>query len=196
MNGLVTQRALLRGDKVGTFTLGPVQVTIGGAKRSTAPVRVRVVERGRETRSSAREDRRSIRSARRRSIRSRACSLSATTIAGPTRPLQRRPELAIDSAALRARSSCHRRQDARRRRRANHARGVPLRGPVCATGRPPDVHERTPRVREALAAPGRDARVRVGTAMVGGKPWNVKLIQNALFPLKQGGSGSRPCRSR
>ncbi len=45
VSGLITGWTL-RADKVGTFVLGPSQITLGGSRRNTGMVRVRIVERG------------------------------------------------------------------------------------------------------------------------------------------------------
>ena len=190
VNGLVTQWTL-RADKVGTFTLGPAQITVGGTKRSAAPVRVRVVERGKGNIARPRGEPAG------RSVR----RIAARSVQGPVRLRRRRsprpspPRRApIRSSAWMRRATpvafLHATVD---KTRAVVGEQVTLsvylyEDPYARQGRPGDVHEANANdfVKRSLVEDETRA-VGVGTALVGGKLWNVKLIRkNALFPLKTG----------
>ena len=189
VNGLVTQWAL-RADKVGTFTLGPAQITINGAKRNAAAVRVRVVERGKGT-----------------GARPRGRPAIDPFGASPLDPFKslfdfgdddRRPEPAAPSADPKLGMDVPRDSVAFLHATIDKNRAVVgeqvtltvylYEDPYARQGRPGDVHEPNANefVKRSLVEDETRA-VGVGTALVGGKLWNVKLIRrNALFPLKTG----------
>lgn len=191
VNGLVTSWSL-RADKIGAFTLGPSQITVGSTRRTAPAVRVRVVERGKGTprmRPGARgnpidpfgvspldpfkgifdfgDDDRS------------------TEPAAPSAD----PKLAMDSARAPV-AFLHATVD---KTRAVIGEQITLsvylyEDPYARQGRAGDVHEATATefVKRSLLEDETRA-VGLGTALVGGKLWNVKLVRkNALFPLKTG----------
>lgn len=191
VNGLMTSWTL-RADKVGTFTLGPSQVNIGGARRTTAAVRVRVVERGKGT--------------PRMRGGGRAPPIDPFG-ANPLDPFKglfdfgdddRRPEPAAPSADPKLALDVARAPVAFLHATVDKSRAVVgeqvtldvylYEDPYARQGRPGDVHEATANdfVKRSLLEDETRA-VGVGTALVGGKLWNVKLVRkNALFPLKTG----------
>lgn len=190
VNGLVTQWAL-RADKVGTFMLGPGVVTVGGAKRNAQMVRVRVVERGKAN-----------------IARPRARPPIDPFGSNPLDPFKslfdfgndddRRPEPAPPSADPKLGMDAPRDQVAFLHATLDKTRAVVgeqvtltvylYEDPYARQVRPGDVHEANANdfVKRSLVEDETRA-VGVGTALVGGKLWNVKLIRkNALFPLKTG----------
>jgi hypothetical protein len=189
VNGLVTQWSL-RADKVGAFTLGPAQITIGGAKRSAAAVHVRVVERGKAT-----------------AARPRGRPSIDPFGSSPLDPFKslfdfgdddRRPEPAAPSADPKLGMDAPRDPVAFLHATIDKNRAVVgeqvtltvylYEDPYARQSRPGDVHEPNANefVKRSLVEDETRA-VGVGTALVGGKLWNVKLIRrNALFPLKTG----------
>ena len=189
VNGLVTQWSL-RADKVGTFTLGPAVVTVSGAKRTAPAVRVRVVERGKGT-------------AARPHGRAPVDPFGGSTL-DPFKGLfdfgddDRRPEPATPSADPKLGMDVPRDPVAFLHATVDKTRAVVgeqvtftvylYEDPYARQGRPGDVHEANANefVKRSLVEDETRA-VGVGTALVGGKLWNVKLIRkNALFPLKTG----------
>ena len=189
VNGLVTQWSL-RADKVGTFTLGPAAVTILGTKRTAPAVRVRVVERGKGTAGRPRG-------------RSPVDPFGGSTL-DPFKGLfdfgddDRRPEPATPSADPKLGMDAPRDSVAFLHATVDKTRAVVgeqvtltvylYEDPYARQGRPGDVHEANANefVKRSLVEDETRA-VGVGTALVGGKLWNVKLIRkNALFPLKTG----------
>jgi hypothetical protein len=189
VNGLVTSWTL-RADRVGTFTLGPSQITIGGGRHAAAPVRVRVVERGK---GSPR-----MRGGGRPSIDPFG--------ANPLDPFKglfdfgdddRRvepaptadPKLAMESPRAPV-AFLHATVD---KTHAVVGEQVTLNvylyeDPYTRQGRPSDVHEATANdfVKRTLLE-DETRTVGLGTALVGGKLWTVQLVRkNALFPLKAG----------
>jgi hypothetical protein len=189
VNGLVTQWAL-RADKVGTYTLGPAQITINGTKRNASPVHVRVVERGKGN-----------------SARPRARPPVDPFGSNPLDPFKslfdfgdddRRPEPAAPSADPKLGMDAPRDSIAFLHATVDKTRAVVgeqvtlsvylYEDPYARQGRPGDVHEANANefLKRSLVEDETRA-VGVGTALVGGKLWNVKLIRkNALFPLKTG----------
>ena len=189
VHGLMTSWTL-RATKVGSFTLGPSQVTIGGKPRTGGAVRVRVVERGKGTgrpRGGGRppvdplggnpfdpfkglfdfDDPRA--------------QQPAAPSADPTLAMDReRAPVAFLHATV-------------DKTRAVVGEQITLavylyEDPYSRQGRPGDVHEATASdfVKRSLIEDETRA-VGVGTAMVAGKLWNVKIVRkNALFPLKTG----------
>ena len=188
VSGLMTTWSL-RADRVGTFSLGPAQVTVGGTRRAGTPVRVRVVDRGK--------------AGPRRNARPSIDPFSPSSLdpfkqlfdlgdddrrGEPVQP-SADPKLAMESARAPV-AFLHATVD---RTRAVVGEQVTLsvylyEDPYARQGRPGDVHEATATdfVKRSLIEDETRA-VGVGTALVGGKTWNVKLVrQNALFPLKTG----------
>ena len=191
VNGLITQWTL-RADKVGSFALGPSQITLGPSRRNTATVRVVVVERGKGNGSRPRG------------------RPPIDPFGGPSpldpfkslfdfgddepRPQQQAapsgdPKLAMDQPRAPV-AFLHATID-----KPNAVVGEQVtlnvylyEDPYARQGRPGDVHEATANdfVKRSLMEDETRA-VGAGTALVGGKLWNVKLIRkNALFPLKTG----------
>ncbi len=189
VNGLVTQWSL-RADKVGTFTLGPAQVTVGGTKRTTGAVRVRVVERGKGNLARP---------------HARPTDPFGSSPLDPFKSLfdfgnddERRPEPTTPSADPKLGMETPRDPVAFLHATIDKTRAVVgeqvtltvylYEDPYARQGRPGDVHEPNANefVKRSLVEDETRA-VGVGTALVGGKLWNVKLIRkNALFPLKTG----------
>jgi hypothetical protein len=190
VNGLVTQWAL-RADKVGTFVFGPAQVTVGGARRNAGMVRVRVVERGKNT-----------------AARPRPRAPIDPFGSSPLDPFKslfdfgtdddRRPDPAPPSADPKLGMDAPRDPVAFLHATVDKTRVVVgeqvtftvylYEDPYARQSRPGDVHEANANefVKRSLVEDETRA-VGVGTALVGGKLWNVKLIRkNALFPLKTG----------
>ena len=190
VHGLMTSWTL-RAAKVGSFTLGPSQITVGGRARTGGAVRVRVVERGKgigRPRGGGRppvdpfggnpfdpfkglfdfDD-------------PRVAPQPAAPSADPTLALDReRAPVAFLHATI-------------DKTRAVVGEQVTLavylyEDPYSRQGRPGDVHEATASdfVKRSLIEDETRA-VGAGTAMVAGKLWNVKVVRkNALFPLKTG----------
>lgn len=188
VNGLMTSWTL-RADKLGTFTLGPSQITIGTARRSAAAVRVKVVERGK--------------GGPRMRGRGGAVDPFGANPLDPFKGLfdlddgsrqEPPPPSADPKLALEAPRSpvafLHATVD---KTHVVVGEQVTLavylyEDPYARQGRPGDVHEATANdfVKRSLIEDETRA-VGVGTAIVGGKSWNVKLVRkNALFPLKTG----------
>lgn len=190
VNGLMTSWTL-RADKVGTFSLGPSQVTVGNTRRSGNAVRVRVVERGKGT-------------PRMRGGRPQAIDPFGANPLDPFKGLfdfgdddrhvepaapTADPKLAMDAPRA-AIAFLHATID---RPRAVVGEQVTLNvylyeDPSARQGRPGDVHEATANdfVKRSLLDDETRA-VGIGTANVGGRLWTVKLVRkNALFPLKTG----------
>ena len=190
VNGLVTSWAL-RADKVGTFTLGPAQITVAGTRRSAGAVRVRVVERGKGS-----------------TARPRGKPPVDPFGSSPLDPFKslfdfgndddRRPEPAPPSADPKLGMDTPRDPVAFLHATVDKTRAVVgeqvtltvylYEDPYARQARPGDVHEANANefVKRSLVEDETRA-VGVGTALVGGKLWNVKLIRkNALFPLKTG----------
>ncbi len=186
VNGLVTSWTL-RANKVGTFTLGPSQVTIGGTRHSAAAVRVKVVERGKGG--------------------ARPRPPQDPFGASPLDPFKglfdfgdddRRPEPVLPSADPKLGMDTARAPVAFLHATVDKTRAVVgeqvtlsvylYEDPYTRQGRPGDVHEANANdfLKRSLIEDETRA-VGVGTALVGGKLWNVKLVRkNALFPLKTG----------
>ncbi|MDB4936232.1 MAG: BatD [Labilithrix sp.] len=189
VNGLTTQWTL-HADKLGSFTLGPAQITLGSARRSAAPVRVRVVERGQG-------------GGRARTRPPNVDPFGSSSL-DPFKGLfdfgddDRRqevippnadPKLALDQPRAPV-AFLHATVD---KNVAVVGEQVTLNvylyeDPYARQGRPADVHEANANefLKRSLLEDETRA-VGVGTAVVGGKVWNVKLVRkNALFPLKTG----------
>jgi len=189
VNGLVTSWTL-RADKVGTLTVGPATVTVGGAKRTANAIRVRVVERGKGA-----------------AARPRGRPPIDPFAPSPLDPFKslfdfgdddRRQEPATPSADPKLGMDAPRDSVAFLHATIDKTRAVVgeqvtltvylYEDPYARQSRPGDVHEanandfvKRPLVEDETRAVG------VGTALVGAKLWNVKLIRkNALFPLKTG----------
>ena len=193
VSGLITQWTL-HADKVGSFVLGPTQITLGPSRRNTSMVRVVVVERGKGNGSRPRG----------------RPPIDPFGGAGPSpldpfkslfdfgdddsRPQQPvvpsgDPKLAMDQPRAPV-AFLHATID-----KPNAVVGEQItlnvylyEDPYARQGRPGDVHEATANdfVKRSLMEDETRA-VGAGTANVGGKLWNVKLIRkNALFPLKTG----------
>jgi hypothetical protein len=188
VNGLMTSWSL-RADRPGTFSLGPAQITIGGTRRNGTPVRVKVFERGKGP------PRRGGRPAIDPFAPSSLDPFKALFNLGdddrrgePVQP-SADPKLAMETARAPV-AFLHATID---KTRAVVGEQVTLsvylyEDPYARQGRPGDVHEATGTdfVKRSLIEDETRA-VGVGTAMVGGKIWNVKLVRkNALFPLKTG----------
>lgn len=191
VNGLMTSWTL-RAEKAGTFMLGPSQVTVGGTRRSAATVRVRVVERGKGTPRM------------RGGGRAPAVDPFGANPLDPFKGLfdfgddDRRVEPAAPSADPKLAMEAPRSPVAFLHATVDKTRAVVgeqvtlnvylYEDPYARQGRPGDVHEATANefVKRSLLEDETRA-VGVGTALVGGKLWNVKLVRrNALFPLKTG----------
>jgi hypothetical protein len=180
ITGLMTQWSL-RADRAGTFSLGPAGALVGGTRRNAAPVRIRVVERGkgppRRGGPSTLDPFKSL------------FDLGDDDRRGEPAQPSADPKLAMEVARAPV-AFLHSTID---RTRAVVGEQVTLsvylyEDPYTRQGRPGDVHEATATdfVKRSLVEDETRA-VGVGTAMVGGKIWNVKLVRkNALFPLKTG----------
>jgi hypothetical protein len=188
VNGLTTTWTL-RADKVGTFNLGPSQVTIAGKRYSTNPVRVIVAPRGKGT--------------PRMRGRPQNDPFGGSTL-DPFKGLfdfgddDRRPEPAAPSADPKLGMDEPRAPVAFLHATVDKTHAVVgeqvtltvylYEDPYARQGRPGDVHEATANdfVKRSLMEDETRA-IGAGTALVGGKLWNVKLVRkNALFPLKTG----------
>ena len=188
INGLMTSWSL-RADRVGTFSLGPATVAVGAVRRSGSPVRVKVVERGK--------------GGPRRNGRPSLDPFSGSPL-DPFKSLfdfgddDRRAEPAQPSADPKLAMENPRAPVAFLHATLDKSKVVVgeqvtlsvflYEDPYARQGRPGDVHEATATdfVKRSLIEDETRA-VGVGTAMVGGKVWNVKLVRkNALFPLKTG----------
>lgn len=194
-NGLTTSWQI-RADKPGTFTLGPAQVTVSGTRRTVPAARLTVVPRG----SGRGQPQR-----RNAPVDPFAGSPFGGSTLDPFKGLfdfgddddRRRepaaptadPKLSMDAARAPV-AFLHATVD---KTRAVVGEQVTLtvylyEDPYARQGRPGDVHEPTANdfVKRSLLEDETHA-IGVGTASVGGKPWNVKLVRkNALFPLKAG----------
>jgi len=194
VSGLITQWTL-RADKVGSFVLGPTQITLGPSRRNTSVVRVTVVPRGKGNGSRP---------------RTRPGDPFGGTGASPLDPFKGLfdfgdddprqqqqqpttptgdPKLGMDQPRAPV-AFLHATID-----KPNAVVGEQVtlavylyEDPYARQGRPGDVHEATASdfLKRSLLEDETRA-VGAGTALVGGKLWNVKLIRkNALFPLKTG----------
>ena len=188
VNGLMTSWTL-RADRVGTFSLGPAQITVGGARRSGTPVRIKVVERGKGgARRGARPPIDPFGSSPLDPFKQLFDFGDNDRRGEPVQP-SADPKLAMESPRA-AVAFLHATVD---KTRAVVGEQITLsvylyEDPYARQGRPGDVHEATATdfVKRSLIEDETRA-VGVGTAMVGGKIWNVKLVRkNALFPLKTG----------
>jgi hypothetical protein len=192
VSGLVTQWTL-RADKVGTFVLGPSQITLGPNRRNSSIVRVTVVPRGKGNGSRPRP---------------RPVDPFGGNGPSPLDPFKGLfdfgdddskqpppsaptgdPKLGMDQPRAPV-AFLHATID-----KPNAVVGEQVtlsvylyEDPYARQGRPGDVHEAT--ASDFLKRSLLEDETRVvgaGTALVGGKLWNVKLIRkNALFPLKTG----------
>jgi hypothetical protein len=187
VNGLISTWRL-RADRVGTFTLGPSQITINGARHNGATVRVKVVERGKGgTRRPPPQ-----------------MDPFGSSPLDPFKGLfdfgddNRQPEPAPPSADPKLGMDAPRAPVAFLHATVDKTQAVVgeqvtlsvylYEDPYARQGRPGDVHEATANdfVKRSLLEDETRA-VGIGTALVGGKLWNVKLVRkNALFPLKTG----------
>jgi hypothetical protein len=189
VNGLMTSWTL-RAEKVGTFTLGPSHITLGGGRRSGAGVTVRVVEAGKGTPR----------------MRGRPSGVDPFG-ANPLDPFKglfdfgdddRAPEPAAPSGDPKLAMEAPRAPIAFLHATVDKTSAVVgeqvtlnvylYEDPYARQGRPGDVHEATANdfVKRSLLEDETRA-VGAGTALVGGKLWTVKLVRrNALFPLKTG----------
>lgn len=191
VSGLVTSWTL-RAERVGSFVLGPASITLGSSRRSAGAVRVRVVERGKGGGARPR-------------TRPPVDPFGGPSPLDPFKSLfdfgddDRRPEatpvqsgdpkLAMEQPRAPV-AFLHATLD-----KPNAVVGEQVtiavylyEDPYARQGRPGDVHEATANdfVKRSLMEDESRA-VGAGTALVGGKLWNVKLIRkNALFPLKTG----------
>lgn len=190
VSGLITSWTL-HADKVGSFVLGPTQITLGPSRRSSSAVRVRVVERGKGNAARPRN---------RPPLDPFGGASTLDPFKGlfdfgdddprpqPTAPTGD-PKLAMDQPRAPV-AFLHATID-----KTNAVVGEQVtlavylyEDPYARQGRPGDVHEATADefVKRSLMEDETRA-VGAGTALVGGKLWNVKLIRkNALFPLKTG----------
>ncbi|MDB4941232.1 MAG: BatD, partial [Labilithrix sp.] len=190
-NGLMTSWSL-RADRVGTFSLGPASVVVGATRKSASAVRVRVVERGKAApkRGPKRLD-----------------PFGDPFGANPLDPFKslfdfgdddRRQEAAQPATDPKLGMAEARAPVAFLHATIDKARAVVgeqvtlnvylYEDPYARQGRPGDVHEATAAdfVKRSLVEDETRA-IGVGTALVGGKVWNVKLVRkNALFPIKTG----------
>ena len=189
INGLMTSWSL-RADRAGTFSLGPGTVSVGGTRRSGAPVRVKVVERGKGP--------------PRRGGRPAVDPFSGNSL-DPFKALfdfgddgRRSPEPAAPTADPKLALPEPRSPIAFLHATVDKSRVVVgeqvtlsvflYEDPYSRQGRPGDVHEATATdfVKRSLIE-DETLAVGVGNALVGGKVWTVKLVRkNALFPLKTG----------
>lgn len=193
VNGL-TSTWRIRADREGTFTVGPAQVTIDGAVKNVPAAKVTVVGRGKAPKRN--ND-----------------PFAGTPFAGtfpqgstidPFKGLldfgddDRTPEPAAPTADPKLGMDAPRQSVAFLHGVVDKTRAVVgeqvtlsvylYEDPYAHQGRPGDVHEPTANdfVKRSLMED--ETRViGLGTANVGGKAWNVKLVRkNALFPLKTG----------
>lgn len=189
VNGLVTSWTL-RANKVGSFSLGPSQITVGGTRHSGNALRIKVVERGKG-------------GARQPKPQPGQDPFGASPLdpfkglfdfgddsrpAEPTLP-SADPKLGLEAPRAPV-AFLHAIVD---KTRAVVGEQVTLsvylyEDPYARQGRPGDVHE--PNANDFLKRSLIEDETRavgVGTANVGGKLWNVKLVRkNAFFPLKTG----------
>ncbi len=189
VNGLMTSWSL-RADRVGTFSLGPASVSVGGARRSGSPVRVKVVERGKGP--------------PRRGGRPAVDPFSGNSL-DPFKALfdfgdddRRAPEPAAPSVDPKLALSEPRSPIAFLHATIDKSRVVVgeqvtlsvflYEDPYSRQGRAREMHEATATdfVKRSLIE-DETREIGVGNALVGGKVWVVKLLRkNALFPLKTG----------
>lgn len=196
-NGLTTSWRM-RGDREGTFTLGPATVVVNGVRKALPPVRVTVVGRGKAPKRPANDP------------------FAGTPFAGgggggaPFDPFKgfgifdfgdddnkpREPALATADPKLSMDTPrqpvafLHATID---KTRVVVGEQVTLtvylyEDPFAHQGHPGDVHEPTANefVKKSLVEDETRA-VGLGSANVGGKLWDVKLVRkNALFPVKTG----------
>lgn len=191
VNGLMTSWTL-RAEKAGTFTLGPSQITVGRGRRTGAAVRVRVLERGKgQPRMRGRGGRPTIDPFGGNPLdpfKGLFDFGDDDRAAEPAAP-SADPTLGMDSPRAPV-AFLHATVD---KTRAVVGEQVTLNvylyeDPYARQGRPGDVHEANANdfVKRSLLRDETRA-VGLGTALVGGKLWNVKLVRrNALFPLKTG----------
>ncbi len=191
----LTAQWQLRSDRLGTFTIGPASVAFGGGRRNGPAVRVTVVAPGTGKPKPRRPGR--------PSPFDPFGGVSPfdpfkgifpgidddTAPPDPFGGLNADPKLALDSARGPI-AFLHATID---KTRAVVGEQVTLTVYLyedirARQGRPSDVHEATATdfVKRSLLQDETRA-VSVGIAMVGGRPWSVKLVRkNALFPLKTG----------
>jgi len=190
----LTAQWQLRSDRLGTFTIGPASVAFGGGRRSGPAVRVTVVAPG---------------AGKPKPRRPRPSPFDPFGGGSPFDPfkgifpgidddtpppdpfggLNADPKLALDSPRGPI-AFLHATVD---KTRAVVGEQVTLTVYLyedirARQGRPTDVHEATATdfVKRSLLQDETRA-MSVGTAMVGGRPWSVKLVRkNALFPIKTG----------
>lgn len=183
----------LRSDRLGTFTIGPASVAFGGGRRSGPAQRVTVVAPG----AGKPKPRRPGRPAPFDPFGGSFDPFKGifpgidddTAPPDPFGGLATDPKLALDSARGPI-AFLHATVD---KTRAVVGEQVTLTVYLyedirARQGRPSDVHEATATdfVKRSLLQDETRA-VHVGTAMVGGRPWSVKLVRkNALFPIKTG----------
>ncbi|MCL2777341.1 MAG: BatD family protein [Polyangiaceae bacterium] len=183
MNSLVTTW-LLRADKVGSFTLGPASATVKGMRRSASVLRVTVVPRGQGG------------SSRSRSPFDPFANNPLRSLLGTGREPEREslkptadPKLNIDREPAKI-AFLHATVD---KTRAVLGEQITLSvylyaDPSVGGFRVADVHEATANdfVKRSLID-DETRTIDLGMALVGSRPWGVKLVRkSALFALKTG----------
>ena len=196
----LTARWRLRSDRLGTFTVGPASVAFAGGRRSGPSHRVTVVAPG----SGRAKPRRPARPAPFDPFGGGAPldpfkgifpGIDDDSPSDPFGGLNADPKLALDSPRGPI-AFLHATVD---KTRAVVGEQVTLTVYLyedirARQGRPSDVHEATATdfVKRSLLQDETRA-VHVGNAIVGGRPWSVKLVRkNALFPIKTGRLSIQP----
>ncbi|MBX3191320.1 MAG: BatD family protein [Labilithrix sp.] len=188
LNGLTTTW-MLRAERPGTFTVGPSQITALGAKRNAKAVRITVVPRGKgQPRMRAPSPFDPFGSGTLDPFKGLFDFGDDVRVPPPEQPTAD-PKLAMNEPRAPI-AFLHATID---KTRAVVGEQVTLsvylyEDPYSRQGRAGDVHEASAAdfVKRSLLE-DETRTIGVGTALVGGKLWNVKLVRkNALFPLKTG----------
>ncbi len=192
----MTAQWQLRSDRLGTFTVGPGTIAFSGARRNGPTYRVSVVAPGMgkpKPRAPGRDPRRPFDPFSGGSpldpFKGLFPGFDDDTGTDPFTAISADPKLALDRPRA-EHAFLHATVD---RTRAVVGEQVTLTVYLyedlhARQARPADVHESTAAdfVKRSLLQDETRA-VLVGNAIVGGKPWSVKLVRkNALFPLKTG----------
>ncbi|MDF2694930.1 MAG: BatD [Labilithrix sp.] len=186
----------LRSDRLGAFTIGPATISIGGVRKSGPALRVTVVAPGQGKPRARRPGRQpfdpfggSGGGSPFDPFKGLFPQIDDDANADPLAGLGTDPKLGLDSPRAPT-AFLHATVD---KTRAVVGEQVTLTVYLyedlhARQGRPSDVHEPTATdfVKRTLLQDETRA-VHVGNALVGGRPWSVKLVRkNALFPIKSG----------
>lgn len=189
----LTAQWQLRADRLGTFTVGPASISFGGARRNGPAHRVTVVAPGQGRPKPRRPSRQPFDPFGGGSVldpfKGMFPGIDDDTAPDPFSGIGTDPKLALDSPRA-PNAFLHATVD---KTRAVVGEQVTLTVYLyedlhAHQGNPTDVHEATATefVKRSLLADETRA-VHAGNAIVGGRPWSVKLVRkNALFPIKPG----------